>query len=242
MANSESGGPLDTERDLGAAGAVTPQGPLAGRRIAALATDGVEQVELVEPVRALEAAGARVDLVSLEAGEIQCYNHLDKGDTFPVDLTVDEAKAGDYDGLLIPGGVANPDRLRTDERAVRLVRDFLERDKPVAAICHAAWLLVEADAVRGRTLTSWPSLKTDIVNAGGEWVDQEVVVDQKLVTSRKPADIPAFVEKMVTMMTSAVEERQLDRMVEQTFPASDPLPSPTSIGGAGASEEATLER
>jgi protease I len=209
-------------------------GPLAGRRIAVLATDGVERVELVEPWRALEAAGARCDLVSLEAGEIRTFDHLDPAEGFPVDLTVDEAKAGDYDGLLIPGGVANPDALRCDERAVRLVRDFLERDKPVAAICHAPWLLVEADGVRGRTLTSWPSLRTDITNAGGEWVDQEVVVDQKLVTSRKPADIPAFIEKLTTIMQSAAEEKSLDRMVEQTFPASDPLPSPVSIGGADA--------
>ncbi len=212
-------------------------GELAGKKVAVLATDGVEQVELVEPVRALEAAGARVDLVSLEAGEIQCYNHLDKGDTFPVDLTVDEAKAGDYDGLLIPGGVANPDRLRMDERAVGLVRDFLERDKPVAAICHAAWLLVEADAVRGRTLTSWPSLRTDIQNAGGTWEDKETVVDQKLLTSRKPADLPAFCDKLVELIGSAAEERSLDRMVEQTFPASDPLPGPSSVGGSGASAE-----
>ena len=217
------------------------RGALAGRRIAVLATDGVEQVELVEPVRALEAAGAEVDLISLEPGEIQCFNHLDKGDRLPVDRTVDEARAGDYDGLLIPGGVANPDRLREDERAVALVRDFVERDKPVAAICHGPWLLVEADAVRGRTLTSWPSLKTDIRNAGGEWEDRETVVDQKLLTSRKPADLPAFCDKLVTMLTSAVEERSLDRMVEQSFPASDPLPGPSSVGGGGASRDVHLE-
>jgi protease I len=217
------------------------RGALTGRRIAVLATDGVEQVELVEPVRALEAAGADVDLISLEPGEIQCFNHLDKGDRLPVDRTVDEARAGDYDGLLIPGGVANPDRLREDERAVALVRDFVERDKPVAAICHGPWLLVEADAVRGRTLTSWPSLKTDIRNAGGEWEDRETVVDQKLLTSRKPADLPAFCDKLVTMLTSAVEERSLDRMVEQSFPASDPLPGPSSVGGGGASRDVHLE-
>jgi protease I len=217
------------------------RGALTGRRIAVLATDGVEQVELVEPVRALEAAGADVDLISLEPGEIQCFNHLDKGDRLPVDRTVDEAKAGDYDGLVIPGGVANPDTMRMDERAVNLVRDFMERDKPVAAICHGPWLLVEADAVRGRTLTSWPSLKTDIRNAGGEWEDRETVVDQKLLTSRKPADLPAFCDKLVTMLTSAVEERSLDRMVEQSFPASDPLPGPSSVGGGGASRDVHLE-
>jgi protease I len=210
-------------------------GALQGRRIAVLATDGFEQVELVEPVRALEAAGARVDIVSLEPGEIQGMNHDDKGDRIPVDCTVDEAKAGDYDGLVLPGGVANPDRLREDERAVALVRDFIERDKPVAAICHGPWLLVEADAVRGRTLTSWPSLKTDIRNAGGTWEDKETVVDQRLLTSRKPADLPAFCDNLVTMLTSSVEERSLDRMVEQTFPASDPLPGPSSVGGQGAS-------
>ncbi|MDF1502089.1 type 1 glutamine amidotransferase domain-containing protein [Roseisolibacter sp. H3M3-2] len=212
-------------------------GALKGRRVAVLATDGVELVELVEPVRALEAAGAEVDLVSLEPGEIQGFNHLDKAEALPVDRTVDEVRAGDYDGLVIPGGVANPDRLREDERAVALVRDFIERDKPVAAICHGPWLLVEADAVRGRTLTSWPSLKTDIRNAGGEWEDRETVLDQRLLTSRKPADLPAFCEKLVGMLTTAVEERSLDRMVEQTFPASDPLPGPSHVGGAGASRE-----
>lgn len=205
-------------------------GVLAGRRVAFLAADGVERVELVEPWRALEAAGARCDLVSLNPGEIRTFDHLDPADPFPVDRTVDEAKAGDYDGLVIPGGVANPDFLRGDERAVALVRDFLERDKPVAAICHGPWVLVEADAVRGRTLTSWPTLKTDIVNAGGEWEDREVVVDQKLVTSRKPADIPAFIAQLTTILQAAVEERSLDRMLEQTFPASDPLPAPSTAG------------
>lgn len=221
---------MATTNTGGAAGGV-----LKGRRVAVLVTDGFEQVELVEPVRALEAAGAQVDIVSLEAGEIQGMNHDDKADMLPVDRTVEEAKAGDYDGLLIPGGVANPDRLRCDEKAVALVRDFIERDKPVAAICHGPWVLVEADAVRGRTLTSWPSLRTDITNAGGSWEDRETVLDQKLLTSRKPADLPAFCDKLVTMMQAAVEERSLDRMVEQTFPASDPLPGPSSVGGHGAS-------
>ena len=151
--------------------------PLEGRRVAVLATDGVEQVELVQPMEALRAAGAEVHLVSLEAEAIQAMNHDDKADTFPVDRTVDEVKVTDYQGLVIPGGVANPDRLRADERAVKLARAFVEHDKPVASICHGPWLLVEADVVRGRTLTSWPSLQTDIRNAGGEWVDQEVVVD-----------------------------------------------------------------
>ena len=210
-------------------------GPLTGRRIAVLATDGVEQVEMTEPMAALRAAGATCELVSLEAGEIQGMNHDDRGDRFPVDLTVDAVRAGDYDGLLIPGGVANPDRLRADKRAVALVREFLERDKPIGSICHGPWVLVEADGVRGRTLTSWPSLQTDIRNAGGEWEDREVVVDQKLVTSRKPADLPAFCDRLIAVMSSAVDEKRLDRMVEQTFPASDPLPGPSSVGGGGAS-------
>ena len=231
MASSESRG----RESVGERGEAAGGGALRGRRIAVLATDGFEQVELVEPVRALEAAGAQVDIVSLEAGEIQGMNHDEKGDLLPVDCTVDEARAGDYDGLLIPGGVASPDRLRCDEKAVALVRDFVERDKPVASICHGPWLLVEADAVRGRSLTSWPSLRTDIVNAGGSWEDRETVVDQKLLTSRKPADLPAFCDKLVAMLTSAVEERSLDRMVEQSFPASDPLPGPSSVGGHGAS-------
>ncbi len=207
--------------------------PLAGRRVAVLATDGVEQVELTTPVEALRGAGAEVELVSLAAGEIQAMNHDDKGDRFPVARVVADAQAADYDALLIPGGVANPDRLRADERAVAFVRDFAERDKPIASICHGPWVLVEADAVRGRTLTSWPSLKTDVVNAGGEWEDKEVVVDQKLVTSRKPDDLPAFCDKLLTVFGQAAEERQYDRMVEQTFPASDPLPGPASAGAAG---------
>ncbi|HEY0776659.1 MAG TPA: type 1 glutamine amidotransferase domain-containing protein [Gemmatirosa sp.] len=207
------------------------ESPLAGRRIAVLAADGVEQVELVQPMEALRKAGATIDLVSLKPGEIQAMNHdVDKGDRFPVDKVVADANAGDYDALFVPGGVANPDKLRADAAAVQFVRDFVERDKPVAAICHGPWVLVEADAVRGRTLTSWPSLKTDITNAGGEWQDKEVIVDQKFVTSRKPDDLPAFCDKIVAVFGSAVEERTLDRQLEQTFPASDPLPGPTSTG------------
>jgi protease I len=227
--------------DAQPSGTQNAQQPLAGRRVAVLATDGVEQVELTAPVEALRQAGAVVELVSLEAGEIQGMNHDDKGDRFPVDRVVADAAAGDYDALLIPGGVANPDRLRTDERAVAFVRDFAERDKPIASICHGPWLLVEADAVRGRTLTSWPSLKTDIANAGGEWEDKEVVVDQKLVTSRKPDDLPAFCDKVVSVFAQAVEERSYDRMVEQTFPASDPLPGPTSTGAESGQRRSVRE-
>ncbi len=170
---------------------------LQGKRIAFLATDGVEQVELTEPWNAVRQAGGQPELVSIKSGQIQAVNGMDKADTFPIDKTVDQARAADYDGLVLPGGVANPDRLRMDERAVRFVRDFFEAGKPVAAICHGPWMLVEANVVRGRTLTSYPSLKTDIRNAGGNWVDQEVVTDRGLVTSRGPKDLPAFCRKLV---------------------------------------------
>jgi protease I len=170
---------------------------LKGKRIAFLATEGVEQVELEQPLQAVRGAGADVDLVSLEPGALQAFNHLDKGDTFPVDRTVAEASADDYDGLMLPGGVANPDRLRTDEQAVRFTRAFFEQDKPVAVICHGPWTLVEAGVLKGRTITSWPSLRTDIRNAGATWVDEEVHVDNGLVSSRKPADLPAFCAKAV---------------------------------------------
>jgi len=170
---------------------------LQGKRVAFLATDMVEQVELTEPWKAVEQAGGTPELISLEEGEIQGFNHYDKGDTFKVDKTVEEASASDYDALVLPGGVGNPDTLRGDENAVAFVREFFEQAKPVGAICHGPWLLVEAGVVRGRKVTSWPSLQTDIRNAGGEWVDEQVVVDQGLVTSRKPDDLPAFNDKIV---------------------------------------------
>jgi protease I len=170
---------------------------LNGKRIAFLATDMVEQVELIKPWKAVEQAGATPELVSLEEGEIQGFNHYDKADTFPVDRTVDEASSDDYDGLVLPGGVGNPDTLRMDEDAVAFVRGFVEGGKPVAVICHGSWTLVEADVVRGRTLTSFPSVKTDIRNAGGNWVDEEVVVDDSLISSRKPDDLPAFCARLV---------------------------------------------
>ena len=172
-------------------------GELQGKTIAFLATDGVEQIEYTEPRKAVEQAGATAHLVSLESGEIQGFNHLDKGDTFPVDKAVAEASVDDYDGLVLPGGVANPDFLRNDKKAVQFVRSFFEAGKPVASICHGAWTLVEADVVRGRTLTSWPSIRTDVENAGGAWVDEEVHTDRGLVTSRKPDDLPAFCAKIV---------------------------------------------
>src|SRR3954447_1246201 len=182
---------------------------LHGKRIALLmANEGVEQVELVEPRKALEEAGAEVDLIAPEAGQIQGFDHLDKADTFEVDRTVSEVSVDDYDGLAMPGGVANPDQLRMDEDAVRLVREFFAAGKPVAAICHAPWMLVEADMVDGRQLTSFPSLQTDIRNAGGDWVDEEVVVDSGLVTSRKPDDLPAFNSKIVEEFAEGVHEEQ----------------------------------
>jgi protease I len=171
---------------------------LKDKKVAILvANEGIEQVELTEPRQALEEAGATVELLAPEAGEAQAFNHLDKADRFPVDRVVGDASADDYDALMLPGGVANPDDLRTHPEAVAFIRAFFDAGKPVAAICHAPWTLVEADVVRDRTLTSWPSLQTDIRNAGGTWVDEEVVVDQGLVTSRKPDDLEAFNAKMV---------------------------------------------
>jgi protease I len=170
---------------------------LKGKKIAFLAAEGVEQVELTEPWKAVAGAGAEPELVSLEAGTVQAFNHLDKADTFDVDKTVAEASASDYDGLVLPGGVANPDFLRMDEDAVGFVRAFFEQAKPVGVICHGPWTLVEADVVRGRTLTSWPSLKTDLENAGAHWVDEEVHVDEGLTSSRNPDDLPAFCAKLV---------------------------------------------
>jgi protease I len=167
------------------------------RRIAFLATDGVEQVELDEPWRAVEEAGGTPVLVAPSDGEIQAFNHLDQGDRRPVDVALDAASADDFDGLVLPGGVANPDFLRTDERAVAFVRAFFDQHKPVGVICHGPWTLIEAGVVEGRTLTSWPSLRTDLRNAGATWVDEEVHVDEGLVSSRRPDDLPAFCGKIV---------------------------------------------
>jgi protease I len=181
---------------------------LQDKRVAFVATDGVEQVELTEPWKAVEAEGGKPELISIESGEIQGFDHLDKADKFSVDRTAEDAKADDYDGLVLPGGVANPDRLRTDENVVGFVRAFFEAGKPVAVICHGPWTIIEADVVRGRTLTSWPSLETDIRNAGGEWVDEEVHVDNGLVTSRKPDDLPAFCDKLVEEICEGRHEQQ----------------------------------
>jgi protease I len=176
--------------------------------VAFLATDGVEQIELTEPWKRVEDEGGTPELVSLESGEIQGFDHLDKGAKFEVDRTVEDAIEGDYDALVLPGGVANPDFLRMDENAVEFARSFFEAGKPVAVICHGPWTLVEADVVRNREITSWPSLRTDIRNAGGNWVDEEVVVDNGLVSSRRPDDLPAFCEKLVEEFCEGRHEKQ----------------------------------
>jgi protease I len=170
---------------------------LQGKRIAIVAADMVERVELIEPRKALQAAGADTDLISLKPGAIRTFNHFDPAESERVDKAVEEVDASDYAALMIPGGVGNPDQLRGDENMVAFVRDFFEQEKPVAAICHGPWVLIDAGVVRGRTMTSWPTLATDLRNAGANWVDKEVVVDSGLVTSRKPDDIPAFNEKMI---------------------------------------------
>lgn len=173
------------------------QGSLSGKKIAILATDGFEQVELTEPRKALEGAGATTHVVSPKSGEIKGWNFKEWGQSVHVDRTLDQAKPEDYDVLILPGGVINPDHLRLESKAVNFVRGFVQEGKPIAAICHGPWTLIEADGVRGRTMTSWPSLKTDLENAGARWVDQMVVTDKNLITSRKPDDIPAFCQKII---------------------------------------------
>ncbi|HET6563231.1 MAG TPA: type 1 glutamine amidotransferase domain-containing protein [Marmoricola sp.] len=183
---------------------MTDNPTLSGRKVAFLvAAEGVEQVELTEPWQAVEKAGGEPVLVSPEQGKVQAFDHLDKADTFDVDVAVPDAQVADYVGLVLPGGVANPDALRLDDGAVDFVKAFFEAGKPVAAICHAPWVLAEADVVSGRRLTSWPSLQTDLRNAGAVWVDEEVVVDGALVTSRKPDDLPAFTERLVDLFSQA---------------------------------------
>jgi deglycase len=181
---------------------------LQGKKIAFLATDMFEEVELTEPWKAVKEAGGTPELVSLEEGEIQGFNHYDKAGLYKVDKTVEEVSASDYDAYVQPGGVGNPDALRMDETAVQFVRDFWDSGKPMAVICHGPWMLVEADVVRGLTVTSWPSLQTDIRNAGGTWVDEMVVVDQRVITSRAPQDLPAFCSKLVEEFAQGTIERR----------------------------------
>jgi len=176
---------------------------ISGTRIAILVTDGFEQVELTEPRKALDEAGADTSIVSPKDGSVRGWNFTQWGDSLPVDTPLDQASPDQFDALLLPGGVINPDMLRTDETAVAFVKAFFDSGKPVASICHGPWTLIEAGAVRGRRLTSWPSLKTDLRNAGAEWIDEEVVVDRGLVTSRKPDDIPAFNREVIRLFASA---------------------------------------
>jgi protease I len=170
---------------------------LSGKRVAILVAEGFEQVEMTGPRKALTDAGAKTEIVSPAKAEVQGWNHFDKGERFKVDVPVESANATNYDALLLPGGVANPDQLRGNPKAVQFVKQFVESGKPIGVICHGPWTLIEADAVKGCTITSWPTLKTDLMNAGAKWVDQEVVVDRGIVSSRKPADIPAFSRKLV---------------------------------------------
>jgi protease I len=176
---------------------------LNGTRVAILITDGFEQVEMTEPRKALDQAGAQTRIVSPKSGKVRGWNHTDWGEEFPVDLALDQARPDDFDALLLPGGVMNPDRLRMQPQAVVFAKAFADAGKPIAVICHGPWTLVEAGVVRGRRITSWPSLQTDLRNAGANWVDQEVVVDGNLVSSRKPDDIPAFNRELTRLFASA---------------------------------------
>ena len=195
---------------------------LSGMKVAILAAEGFEQSELTEPRKALQDAGAETRVVSPAKGEVQGWKHFDKGERVKVDVPLEQADAADYDALLLPGGVANPDQLRTLPKAVQFVRAFFETGKPVAAICHGPWTLIDAGVVRGRTLTSWPSLKADLVNAGAMWVDQEVCADHGLVSSRKPADIPAFNQKMIEEFAGGRHAR--GAKAARTSPGASPRP------------------
>jgi protease I len=189
---------------------------LEGKKVAILAADMFERVELEQPRKALEDAGATTEIVSIHDGEIQGFDHFDPAKKVKVDKTVEEVSVDDYDALLIPGGVGNPDQLRGDENAVNFVREFAEAKKPMAVICHGPWMLVESGVVRGKRVTSWPTLQTDIRNAGGEWVDEEVVVDGGLVSSRKPDDLPAFCAKLVEEFAEGRHERQTESITVQS--------------------------
>lgn len=182
---------------------------LTNKKIAILVADGFEQVELTEPRQALLDAGANVQIVSPKEDTVQGWNHYDKGDRFPVDVALEQANPEEYDGLLLPGGTVNPDQLRVNKGAIAFIKSFVGSGKPIAAICHGPWTLIEAEAVRGRKLTSWPSLQTDLKNAGAQWVDQEVVVDQGLITSRNPQDIPAFNQRIIEAFAQSEGQRKL---------------------------------
>lgn len=187
---------------------------LKGKRVAILVEEGFEEVEMTEPRKALDEAGAQTDLISPEEKKVKSWAFTEWGKKYSVDVHLDDARPDQYDALLLPGGVMNPDKLRMNKRAVSFVREFFDSGKPVAAICHAPWTLIEADVVRGRTITSWPSLQTDLRNAGATWVDQEVVTDQGLVTSRSPSDIPAFNPKMIEEFAEGVHERGVARAAD----------------------------
>ncbi len=184
------------------------EGNLSGKKVAILVENGFEQVEMTEPRKALQEAGARADLISPRQGKVKGWNHIEWGDEFPVDVQLDQARPEDYHALVLPGGVMNPDKLRVNPKAVAFVRAFFDAGKPVAAICHGPWTMINADVVEGRTVTSWPSLQADLTNAGATWVDQEVVVDHGLVTSRKPDDIPAFNKKMIEEFDEGIHQLQ----------------------------------
>lgn len=182
---------------------------LKGKKVAILVANGFEEVEFTKPKEALESQQAEVDVISLKSGKVKAWDMTDWGNEYDVDKTIDEVQASDYNSLLLPGGVLNPDNLRVNEKAVAFVKDFFEAGKPIAAICHGPWTLIETGALEGRTLTSYPSIKTDLINAGANWLDEEVVVDQGLVTSRKPDDIPAFCKKMIEEFCEGVHEGQI---------------------------------
>jgi protease I len=207
---------------------------LNGKRVAILATDGVEQVELTEPRKALDEAGAKTTLISPKSGKIKAWQHDHWGDQLEVDLELGSANAANFDALLLPGGVMNPDHLRQDKRAVEFVKEMFQSGKPIAAICHGPWLLVEADVVRDRTVTSWPSLQTDIRNAGGDWVDREVSTDLGLVTSRKPDDIPAFNRKMLEEFSEGLHQRG-----EQTATSRASGAARTASGGSNLPDQSS---
>jgi protease I len=202
---------------------------LKGRKVAVLATDGFEFSELRDPVDALRGAGAEVRIISIHGGEIQGETKGEPSGKVKVDDLVTAVDAKDFDALVLPGGSENPRILSKNSDAVQFARSFMESDKPVAAICHGPLVLAAADAVKGRTLTSFPKLKDELTDAGATWVDKAVSVDQKLVTSRRPADLPQFCDKLLSMLANAIEERKLDKTIEQSFPASDPMPGPTAL-------------